>query len=68
MKTLKDCKKAFYGLEAELLMDDLRSAAREWIRQNDEISDGIPSGYNVTTYKAVNKWIRHFFNLEEEIE
>ena len=67
LRTLKDIEKDSGYFENENMMTEpLRSAAKEWIKHNQQISDGIPSGYNVTTYRDINKWITHFFNLDDE--
>jgi len=43
LRTLKDVKKPAWGLEAELMSDDLRLVAREWIKELERCTlDRIP--------------------------
>ena len=54
-----------------LTVDGIRDAAREWIKAHQEIIDGFEVYlYDETVkkreYEAINKWIKYFFNLDEE--
>ena len=79
LRTLKEIKPSLYFMDSEnSLKDDLRSAAREWIKEMDEekidyenkkygLHDNIldefwDSEYN--DFGKIQKWIKFFFNLD----
>jgi len=59
------------GKAKYLISDDIRDAAREWIKAHQEILDGFEvylydEIVKKREYQAINKWIEYFFNLNEE--
>ena len=80
LKTLKDLyydDGSGFGEDFEVSkVPDLRDVAREWIKEmdksidennkhwNNELNEFYDSEYNDFHY--VERWIKHFFNLEDE--
>ena len=83
LKTLKDLwwetetdNRYYTGLDVHLLrrkdFDKIRMTAREWINANQEKIDSFEVFlYDEVVmkreYEAINKWIKYFFNLDEEV-
>ena len=72
LKTVEDLGKEVVGDDGNvLLINELRDAAREWIKIHDEIisyctGDGEADTFIKKRYTAINSWIKYFFNLEDE--
>lgn len=61
LKTLKEIKPSLYFMDGEnSLKDDLRSEAREWIKELQKAE-----GHASELSNSIIAWIEHFFNLED---
>jgi hypothetical protein len=81
LKTLKDLKQDFtdglkscqkgYSRTYCAYFTDLRESAKEWIKGLDDetgvFQDGIENGVFFETEEII-KWIKHFFNLDDEVK
>ena len=53
------------------LINDLRDAAREWIKHNEKIPQSLDYDAKVAKiiqYTILNDWIKHFFNIGDSDE